>query len=73
MVEYLEALHEAGRDGWAVQHIGAEEQAERLAERGREVFGTDPVFVIEVGPVIGAHVGPGLLGVGGVPRELLGP
>ena len=26
-----------------------------------------PLFVSEVGPVIGTHVGPGLLGVGGVP------
>jgi fatty acid-binding protein DegV len=29
------------------------------------------VFVSEVGPVIGTHVGPGLLGVGGVPRSFL--
>ena len=34
-------------------------QAERLVERGREIFGTEPLFVSEVGPVIGAHVGPG--------------
>jgi DegV family protein with EDD domain len=73
MVEYLEALHEAGRDGWAVQHIRAPDVAERIAERGRSIFGTDPVFVGEVGPVIGAHVGPGLLGVGGVARDLLDP
>ncbi len=32
---------------------------------------TDPLFVSEIGPVIGAHTGPGLLGVGGVPSELL--
>ena len=71
MVEYMEALHEAGRDGWAIQHIRAEEQAERLADRGRAVFRSEPVFVSEVGPVIGAHVGPGLLGVGGVARDLI--
>ena len=41
-------------------------------ERGREVFGSDPLFVSEIGPVIGAHVGPGLIGVGGIPRALLG-
>jgi DegV family protein with EDD domain len=72
MVEYMEALEEAGRDGWAIQHIRALEQAERLRERGLAVFGTAPLFVSEVGPVIGAHVGPGLLGVGGVARSLLG-
>ena len=35
-------------------------------------MGSDPLFVSEVGPVIGAHTGPGLLGVGGVPPALLG-
>ena len=54
-----------------VQHIQANEQAERLIERGREIYGCEPLFVSEVGPVIGAHVGPGLVGVGGVPAELL--
>jgi fatty acid-binding protein DegV len=34
-------------------------------------MGSDPVFVSEIGPVIGAHTGPGLLGVGGVPSEYL--
>jgi fatty acid-binding protein DegV len=29
------------------------------------------VFIGEVGPVIGTHVGPGLLGVGGVERRLI--
>ena len=71
MTEYMEALQEAGRDAWAIQHIRAEEQAERLADRGRALFGTEPLFVSEVGPVIGAHVGPGLLGVGGIARELV--
>ncbi len=71
MVEYMEGLREAGRDGWAIQHIRAEDQAGRLADRGRAVFGTEPLFVSEVGPVIGAHVGPGLLGVGGVASELV--
>ena len=65
MVEYMESLHEAGRDAWAIQHIRAADQADRLAERGRAIFGSEPLFVSEVGPVIGAHVGPGLLGVGG--------
>jgi DegV family protein with EDD domain len=71
MVEYLEARHEDGADAWVVQHIQAPEQAARLAERGREIFGTDPVFVSEVGPVIGGHVGPGLIGCGGVPKRFL--
>jgi DegV family protein with EDD domain len=62
-------LQESGRDGWIVQHIQDRERANQLAEAGREVFGCDPVFISEIGPVIGAHTGPGLLGIGGVRRE----
>ena len=72
LVQYVEELKEEGRDAWVVQHIHDAENAQRLMERCREVMGTDPLFVSEVGPVIGAHTGPGLLGVGGVPSSLLG-
>ena len=51
-----------------MQHIQSRDEAERLAERCRQIFESDPVFVSEVGPVLGVHTGPGLLGVGGVPR-----
>lgn len=71
LVKYAEELHAEGRDAWVVQHIQDPENAQRLVERCREVMGSDPLFVSEVGPVIGAHTGPGLLGVGGVPTELL--
>jgi DegV family protein with EDD domain len=71
MVRYAEELHAAGSDGWVVQHIQAPEQAERLVERCREIFDSEPLFVSEVGPVIGTYTGPGLIGVGGVPRTLL--
>ena len=71
MVDYLRSRHEDGADGWMVQHIQARDQADELAARGREIFGSDPVLIGEVGPVIGTHVGPGLLGVGGVPKRLL--
>jgi DegV family protein with EDD domain len=71
MVEYMESLHEVGRDAWAIQHIRAADQAHALAERGRAIFGSEPLFISEVGPVIGAHVGPGLLGVGGVAPALV--
>jgi DegV family protein with EDD domain len=71
MVRYAEELHAAGSDGWVVQHIQAPEQAERLIERCREIFDSEPVFTSEVGPVIGTYTGPGLIGVGGIPRSLL--
>jgi DegV family protein with EDD domain len=71
MVDYLRARHEDGADSWVVQHIQAPEQAAKLADRGREVFGSEPLFVSEVGPVIGTHVGPGLIGCGGVPPRFV--
>jgi DegV family protein with EDD domain len=71
MVAYMHSRKEDGADGWVVQHVQAPEQAEQLVERGREVFGSDPLFVSPIGPVIGAHVGPGLIGFGALPRTLL--
>jgi DegV family protein with EDD domain len=71
MVEYMRSRRDDGADGWVVQHIQAPEVVERLLERGRELFQSEPVFVSEIGPVIGAHVGPGLVGVGGLPVALL--
>jgi fatty acid kinase fatty acid binding subunit len=72
MVEYMRERRADGADAWVVQHIQAQDVADRLIARGREVFDREPVFVSEVGPVIGAHVGPGLVGFGGIPLALLG-
>ena len=71
MVKYMHELHDNGSDGWIVQHIQAHEQAQRLIERGREIYGSEPIFVSEVGPVGGTYAGPGMIGVGGIPRALL--
>jgi DegV family protein with EDD domain len=73
LVEYLEERRAAGGDQFFIQHIQAPDVAERLAERGRQIYGRDPEFVAEIGPVIGTHVGPGLIGVTGLPSSLLGP
>ena len=54
-----------------MQHIQSPDRAAELVERGRELFGSEPMWVSEVGPVIGTHTGPGLIGVGGVPARLL--
>jgi DegV family protein with EDD domain len=70
MVDMLRERADAGADAWIVQHIQAPGEAERLADRGREIFDNEPINFSEVGPVIGAHVGPGLLGVGGIPGAL---
>src|SRR3954462_8427535 len=70
-VAYMHSRKEDGADGWVIQHVQAPERAQQMVERGREVFGSDPLFVSPIGPVIGAHVGPGLIGFGALPRTLL--
>ena len=67
MVAYLSELHERGATDWIVQHAQEPIDAERLVEEGRAIFGTDPLFCTQVGPVLGAHLGAGLL-VGGMAR-----
>ena len=71
MVDLLRSCKEDGADGYMVQHIQAPQEAEELAARGVEIFGHEPVVISEIGPVIGTHVGPGLLGAGGIPSAFL--
>ena len=73
MIDYARLRHADGADAWVVQHIQDPETARHLVEECREIFGGEPVFVSEIGPVIGAHVGPGLIGVGGVARATFVP
>jgi DegV family protein with EDD domain len=71
MVQYMRDLHGDGADAWCVQHIQAAGDAQRLVARGLEIFGCEPLFVGEVGPVIGAHAGPGMVGIGAMPTSML--
>ena len=71
MVDLLRSRSEDGADAWMVQHIQAPAEAAELAARGAEIFGGPPKVVSEIGPVIGTHVGPGLLGAGGLPSSFL--
>jgi len=68
MVAYLEELRDRGAADWVVQHAQAQDDAERLVEAGREILGCEPLFCTQVGPVLGAHLGSGLL-VGGVAAD----
>ena len=70
--DYARQRHESAADAWVIQHIRDQETADALAADCREIFGCDAIFISEIGPVIGAHVGPGLIGVGSVSHELLG-
>jgi DegV family protein with EDD domain len=71
LAAYASERRRDGADAWVVQHIQDAERARELVDQCRQVFGSQPAFVSEIGPVLGAHVGPGLLGVGGVPPRTL--
>ena len=71
LAEYAEERHVEGADAWVVQHIQAPEEAAQLVDAIEPLIGRPPTFVSEIGPVIGAHIGPGLLGVGGLPPAAL--
>jgi fatty acid-binding protein DegV len=73
MVEYMRSRHDEGADCWVIQHIQDPEKAARLVGRGREIFGSEPWFVSELGPVIGTYTGPGMIGVGGLPIRFVEP
>jgi DegV family protein with EDD domain len=67
MVAYLHELHDRGATEWIVQHAQASADAELLVAEGTALFGSEPLFCTEVGPVLGAHLGSGVL-VGGMTR-----
>ncbi len=70
MVDYLRELHDRGASDWIVQHAQAPEDARRLVAEGSAIFATEPLFCTEVGPVLGAHLGSGML-VGGMTRPTI--
>ena len=65
MVAYLGELRERGAREWIVQYAQLPDEAASLVEEGTAILGKDPLFCTEVGPVLGAHLGSGML-VGGV-------
>ena len=65
MIAYLHELHDRGANGWIVQHAQSLTDAEQLVSAGTAIFGSEPLFCTQVGPVLGAHLGAGML-VGGV-------
>jgi DegV family protein with EDD domain len=44
-----------------ISHANYEEMANQLAELLKEKFGVKEIFISEIGPVIGAHTGPGTI------------
>ncbi|MBK5230404.1 MAG: DegV family protein [Thermoleophilia bacterium] len=57
---------------YIVQHVQAPDRAQIVIDGIAERLGKDPAIQpAEIGPVIGAHVGPGLIGVGVFPAGLV--
>jgi fatty acid-binding protein DegV len=71
LVELMRQRRAVGADRWFVQHTDAHEDAKRLAERLAGLFGTEPEFISEVGPVCARQVGPGALAAGSLPGAAL--
>ncbi len=71
MAAYLEELRDRGATAWIVQHAQAAEDAETLVSEGAAIFGVAPLFCTQVGPVLGTHLGSGVLvgGIVGASRE----
>jgi DegV family protein with EDD domain len=69
LVELAAAAAGEGPVDVAVQHLAAATRAEDLAARLRDRLDVARLLVSEVGAVIGAHVGTGLLGVVVLPRK----
>ncbi len=68
-VEAVEAARAGGYDvDVAVQHLDSAERADRLVERLVARLPEAAIRVVELGAVVGAHVGPGTLAVAVVPR-----
>jgi DegV family protein with EDD domain len=71
MLDYARQRADSGAGAWSAQHINAPDQCAALVERGTEVFGHGPTIVSEIGPVLAAHTGPGLLGIGAIPERFV--
>ena len=71
LVEYAQGCAESGANAWSAQHINATDLCNALIERCSEVYGSQPTIVSEIGPVLSAHTGPGLLGTGALPKHFI--
>ena len=70
--EAFEAAGESGVD-IAVHHLDSQARANDLADRLRaRVPSSTPVLLVELGAVVGAHVGPGTIAVAVSPRPYAG-
>ena len=69
--DYARQRHEDGSTPGSSSTSRTSTRRRRLIDDAREIFGCEPAFVSEIGAVLGAHVGPGLLGIGSVSKSVL--
>lgn len=71
LVDLGRQLQAVGATAYVVAHVRCPDDASALVEKLQEIFWRPPEFIAEVGPVIGTHTGPGLIGFGGLPVRFL--
>jgi fatty acid-binding protein DegV len=49
-------------------HVAAADEAKKLGQMVKDSFDVSYFFILELGPVVGVHVGPGTLGAGFCPE-----
>src|ERR671930_740589 len=69
LVDYARSCADSGIGAWSAQHINAPDLCAELVQRCSEIYGHGPTIVSEIGPVLSAHTGPGLLGTGALPKR----
>lgn len=71
LLDFGRELKASDASAYVVLHTASPGEADAFVGRLHEVFWHPPVFVAEIGPVIGTHVGPGALGIAGIPPRFL--
>ena len=66
LVDFAHRLDAGGARAWAIQHARNAPASDQLAARCQKVFRCPPLLVSEMGPVLGVHAGPGMLGLAGI-------
>lgn len=69
IVEYGSQKFDPGETAFIVQHIQAAELGLDVVARCQALFGSEPLYFSEVGPVSGTHIGPGLIGLVVLPKR----
>jgi DegV family protein with EDD domain len=63
MKRLIELLHEyAPYEKVAILHSNAADRAQAMLEEVKDLLPSEPIWIEEINPVLGAHIGPGVIG-----------